>query len=129
MHAVLIINLLGDIIKEEAIRTELKYPYSAFYNNTDDEKYKDILSDKAYITDYQEYAGNCTYALGKYRLDIWFSKIYIICDNDNNIVSLLYAPGYELQLGDGYTQVKIINKNTVTVENDGDVWSVVVIKF
>lgn len=119
-----------NIIKEEPINTELISPYSHYYNNTCDEKFKGILSDESYKSDYRNYAGNCSYSLGNGMcLDIWFSKIYIICDNENNIVSLLHAPGYELQLGNSYTKVKLINEETVTVENDGDVWSVIVIKF
>lgn len=63
----------------------------------------------------------------EYILTVIDSKIYLIrCDNQ--LVCSIYAPDYDLQMGDCITNVYILNGKHVVVHNHGDVCSIVIFK-
>lgn len=66
----------------------------------------------------------------KYVITIFSSgKLYIISDkNTNRILGYLCAPEYDLQNGDCHTSLYQLNDSVFLIWNDGDVYSVVIIK-
>ena len=117
-------------LKSTSIKLKNNTYYSKFYNNTDCNELGDLLSKKSYSERLKGYDYVESYEWDHYTLDIWHSLIYIIADTDSgNILSVLYAPECELQTGDCGTTVRIINDKMMMIENDGDVWSVVIVKF
>lgn len=117
------------ILLSQSLELFIDTPFSDCYNNFDDPKFDNILSDEAYASYFRRYNRLYYYYFDNYRLDIWFDKLYIISDENCNIINILYAPDYRLQMGDNGTKVRFINEKMIVIENNGDVWSVVVIKL
>jgi hypothetical protein len=63
---------------------------------------------------------------GQYEFSMWDSRFYILCDAETRqIFNILYAPNYELQLGDDKTIAYLVNNKHLLVWNDGDVYSTI----
>lgn len=104
-------------------------PFSDYYNNFNDPKYEDILSDEKYLFYRRDHDVLYSYYFDQYKLDIWFSRIYIISDGDNNIVNMLHAPEYDLQMGDQETKIRFLDDKMIVIENKGDVWSCLILRI
>ena len=104
-------------------------PFSQYYLNWDDPKFSDLLSDQSYNQHYRHYNCLYSYSADGINIDVWFDRIYIISDNEANILNILHAPKYHLQMGDDFTKVRMINNELIVVENVGDVESCVIFKI
>lgn len=110
-------------------KLEADRPFSEYYLNYDDPKFANLLSDESYVQHYRHYESLYSYFADGINIDIWFDRIYIVSDNDANILNILHAPGYKLQMGDNFTKVRMLDNELIIVENVGDVESALVIKF
>ncbi len=89
-------------------------------------KLTNILESKK-IYSHDLYECNWTILNDKYKLISLGSVCYMILKN-KNIISVLYAPRHDLQMGDDRTDIWLINKKDVVINNDGDVSSVIIFK-
>jgi hypothetical protein len=64
-----------------------------------------------------------------YKLSVYDAKLYIISDTDTGkILNVFYTPDSDLQMGDSYTQVYLLDHEHLLIYNAGDVYSVIIIQ-